>query len=91
VHLLLLRFNGKVPGQKPNVLMDLGNSLENNDPKARDRDGHSSGTTLSSGILPKVSRTYAADVSSSPPPVQNIHCSYLIITHRQCNDHAQLP
>ena len=72
MHLLLLRFNGKVPGQKPNVLMDLGNSLENNVSKGRDRDDHSSGTTLSSGIQPTVSSTDAADMSNYPPPVQNV-------------------
>ena len=72
MHLLLPRFNGKVPGQKPNVLMDLGNSLENNVSKGRDRDDSSLGTSLPSGIQPRVSGTDAADVSSSPSPGQNI-------------------
>ena len=70
MHLLLLRFNGKVPGQKPTVLMDLGDSDENNVHKGRDRG--SPGTSLSSGIQPRVSGTDAADVSSSPSPGQNI-------------------
>ena len=72
MYLILLRFNGKVPGQKSNVLMDLGNSLEINVFKGRDRDDHSSGTTLSSGIQPTVSSTDAADMSNYPPPVQNV-------------------
>ena len=72
VYLLLLTLNGLVLGQKATVLMDLGDSDENNVHKGRDRGVSSPGTSLPSGIQPRVSGTDAADVSSFLSPGQNI-------------------
>jgi hypothetical protein len=88
VHLLLMSLNRQVPGQKPTVLMDLGYSYENNVSKGWDRSDSSPGTSLPSGIQPRVSGTNAVDASSFPTP-RSEHCSHLMVTHSQCNDHVQ--